>query len=159
MGADKVKELYNTANKKSINFIDFAREFNATIIPINNSDELPSDVLCRLIEYEQGVHVFYNKFAMRCGNRERFIVAWALTKYAITDAPLVEIHVSDTPTDQEMTTLFDILMPAKDLKEKLSHMIVPTVQDLSKIYSVPIEFVKQRLANIRLPIMIFGFNY
>lgn len=161
MSISEIAAYFDVGEDIPLDLIKLLGQMNASALPKNLHEIAPERrAQSVVISSKSGqIAIFYEDSLVDGEFSENPVIVQALVHYMLTDDKIFYIIPSSTFSNRENKLVFELMMPEKYVKEFLDKLTEPTTQTLSKIFRVPKEFVKKRLAAMNVTKNIAGYNY
>ena len=161
MSISEIKDYFDVGEDTPLDLIKLLGQLNVSALP-KNLDELAPNKSAKsvLLTSESGrVAIFYDERLIDGEFSENPVIVQTLVHYMLTDDKVFYITPRSAFSNREQEMVFELLMPKNQVKEMLDKLILPTTYSLSKIFRVPQEFVRKRLAAMNITKNIAEYNY
>ncbi len=141
--------------------IKMAGLLNLSVLP-KNLDEMAGlkNALCVFVTNDDNRSaIFYNENIMDKWHSERVAVVKAMVHHLVSKKKSFVITKDTQLSTFENRAVHELLMPEVAVREILNKLIMPTTHSLGKIFSVPQDFVIERLEDNNWHESIAGYDF
>ncbi len=115
-------------------------------------------IMCAFVTNEQGNScIFYNDDLAE--HAERVFIMMAFARCIATGKKEFVITEKSELSQHEKTLVNELLMPQAEVRAVVKKLLVPTTHNIGEIFQVPQDFVRARLKELKIAVMIAGYNY
>lgn len=159
----EMRKLFTKPGDVTVNINQIGKVLEVSVLPHDVSKyRVDGEMIkCAFVTNESGNScIFYDEELYGESRREgRVFLMMAFARYITTCKKEFVITKSTQLTQWEKTLVDELLMPRESVKDVVNRLLIPTTYNLSEIFQVPQDFVKERLKDLKLPTMIAGYNY
>lgn len=157
-----IKFLENFINEDfaSVDLAKLAYDLNVSVLPRNFvRTKISGEIIASaFVTYSKGNScIFYSDDLSN--NKARIAIAQSFAKYIITGNNNFFITSNTTFSKKENMLIHEMLMPESQVKDVICKLLFPTTFSLSKIFQVSQAFVRQRLDEMDVVVLIGGYNF
>ena len=158
-----MKKLFIEPDDVTVDISKIAETLNVSVLPhdLSKYQNGLDKVVCIFVTNEKGNScVFYTEeLYADSDHAERVFIMMAFARYIATCQKEFVITEKTKLSQHESTLVNELLMPQTELKDVIKRLLIPTTYSIGEIFQVPQDFVRARLKELKIPIMIAGYNY
>lgn len=159
----KMMKLFTKPGDVTVDLEEVGKILGVSMLPHNLSQYQVDNVkvMCAFVTNDQGnACIFYNEELFGREERlDRVFIMKAVARYITTCQKEFMINETTQLSQWEKTLVDELLMPREEVRDVVGKLLIPTTYTLSEVFQVPQDFVRQRLKDLKLPILIAGYNY
>ena len=159
----KMMKMFTEPGAVTVNLKLVGEVLEISMLPYNLSQfQVGTEkVMCAFATNEKGNScIFYDEELYGdTDGLDRVWVMKAVARYIATCQKEFLITEKTQFSQWEKTLVSELLMPRETVKEMINKLLIPSTYALSEIFQVPQSFVRERLKELKLPILIAGYNY
>lgn len=159
----EMRKLFTKPDDVTVDISQIGKVLEVSVLPHDVSKYRVDGemIMCAFVTNEAGNScIFYAEELYGGSQREgRVFLMMAFARYITTCKKEFVITRHTKLTQWEKTLVDELLMSRESVKDVVNRLLIPTTYNLSEIFQVPQDFVKERLKDLKLPTLIVGYNY